>query len=92
VNERVTDLIFRMEALDEDFISSTWVETEARHDQASSSSDLIRQQESIDNQGSEKRRIEPIRNRGEVRVGRNAPCPCQSGKKYKNCCMRRAAG
>ena len=22
-------------------------------------------------------------------VGRNAPCPCGSGKKYKNCCMRR---
>ncbi len=23
------------------------------------------------------------------RIGRNAPCPCGSGKKYKNCCMRR---
>jgi hypothetical protein len=22
-------------------------------------------------------------------VGRNDPCPCGSGKKYKNCCMRR---
>ncbi|MBC7316447.1 MAG: SEC-C domain-containing protein, partial [Chloroflexi bacterium] len=22
-------------------------------------------------------------------VGRNAPCPCGSGKKYKNCCGRR---
>jgi len=22
------------------------------------------------------------------RVGRNAPCPCGSGKKFKNCCMR----
>lgn len=20
-------------------------------------------------------------------VGRNAPCPCKSGKKYKNCCL-----
>ena len=27
-------------------------------------------------------------NRGR-RVGRNDPCPCGSGKKYKNCCMRR---
>jgi hypothetical protein len=26
---------------------------------------------------------------GEGRVGRNDPCPCGSGKKYKNCCMRR---
>ncbi len=23
-----------------------------------------------------------------IRVGRNDPCPCGSGKKYKNCCMR----
>lgn len=23
------------------------------------------------------------------RVGRNDPCPCGSGKKYKNCCLRR---
>ena len=22
----------------------------------------------------------------EVRIGRNDPCPCGSGKKYKRCC------
>jgi preprotein translocase subunit SecA len=33
---------------------------------------------------------EPIRNRTE-KVGRNEQCPCGSGKKYKNCCMRKAA-
>jgi hypothetical protein len=27
---------------------------------------------------------------GAKRVGRNAPCPCGSGKKYKNCCMRKS--
>ena len=27
---------------------------------------------------------EPIRNEGP-KVGRNDPCPCGSGKKYKNC-------
>ncbi|AGK99074.1 preprotein translocase subunit SecA [Clostridium pasteurianum] len=32
---------------------------------------------------------EPIR-RKEEKVGRNDPCPCGSGKKYKNCCGRRA--
>lgn len=26
-----------------------------------------------------------------VQVGRNAPCPCGSGKKYKKCCWRKAA-
>ena len=33
-------------------------------------------------------RVDPIRNRG-LRVGRNDPCPCGSGKKYKVCCMRK---
>lgn len=27
--------------------------------------------------------------RGEQRVGRNAPCPCGSGRKYKHCCLAR---
>jgi MtfA peptidase len=26
-----------------------------------------------------------------VKYGRNAPCPCGSGKKYKRCCLKRAA-
>jgi preprotein translocase subunit SecA len=26
--------------------------------------------------------------RGEARVGRNDPCPCGSGKKYKKCCLK----
>ncbi len=30
--------------------------------------------------------MEPIR-RSEPRVGRNDPCPCGSGKKYKKCCL-----
>jgi protein translocase subunit secA len=28
---------------------------------------------------------EPVRNKGK-KIGRNDPCPCGSGKKYKNCC------
>lgn len=24
-----------------------------------------------------------------VKIGRNSPCPCGSGKKYKNCCLHR---
>jgi len=26
------------------------------------------------------------------RIARNRPCPCGSGKKYKNCCMKKSAG
>jgi len=27
--------------------------------------------------------------RSSARVGRNAPCPCGSGRKFKQCCMRK---
>ena len=37
------------------------------------------------------KKVEPIRNRGRT-VGRNDPCPCGSGKKYKNCYMRQQVG
>ena len=30
-------------------------------------------------------RPEPVR-RAEPKVGRNDPCPCGSGKKFKKCC------
>lgn len=87
IGERCTDLIFRMEQLDESFISSTWVETSARHDEARSASQMAsEQQQAID--GSQDVKVETIRNRGE-RIGRNDPCTCGSGKKYKQCCMRK---
>lgn len=31
-------------------------------------------------------RTKPL-HRKNAKVGRNDPCPCGSGKKYKNCCM-----
>lgn len=27
--------------------------------------------------------------RAKEKIGRNAPCPCGSGKKYKKCCMEK---
>jgi preprotein translocase subunit SecA len=91
IGERVTDLIFRMESLDDDFVGSTWVETSARHDAAAPSSDIARQQQAAIDASQGDKKIDPIRNRGQ-RVGRNDPCPCGSGKKYKNCCLRRQEG
>ncbi|MHC4917282.1 MAG: SEC-C metal-binding domain-containing protein [Planctomycetota bacterium] len=34
-------------------------------------------------------KVEQIR-RDQPKVGRNSPCPCGSGKKYKKCCGRSA--
>ena len=88
IAERTTDLIFRMEQLDENFVGSTWVETSARHDDAQSTSEIANQQQAAIDASQGDLRVDPIRNRGK-RVGRNDPCPCGSGKKYKVCCMRR---
>ena len=33
------------------------------------------------------RRTRPVV-RDNKKIGRNDPCPCGSGKKYKNCCMK----
>ncbi len=35
--------------------------------------------------GSESKK--PVRKTAQEKVGRNDPCPCGSGKKYKNCCL-----
>ncbi|MEX0793818.1 MAG: SEC-C metal-binding domain-containing protein [Pirellulaceae bacterium] len=88
VGDRVTDLVYKIESLNEDFVSSTWKETEARHDSAASTSDIAHEQDqAIANSQGDAPVTEPIRNLGE-KVRRNDPCPCGSGKKYKACCMR----
>lgn len=32
-------------------------------------------------------RDDTIRNKNTNKVGRNEPCPCKSGKKFKKCCL-----
>ena len=88
IGEQSTSLIFKMEQLNEDFVSSTWIETSAVHAEAPGATEEFGQSQEQTNAASQAdARTEPIRNRGQ-RVGRNDPCPCGSGKKYKNCCMR----
>jgi preprotein translocase subunit SecA len=64
------------------------VETSARHDEAASATEIASQQQAGIDASQGDQRVDPIRHRGQ-RVGRNDPCPCGSGKKYKVCCMRK---
>jgi preprotein translocase subunit SecA len=91
IGDRVTDLIFRMEQLDEGFVGSTWKETAAVHEEAPAPTAIGQQQQAAIEGMQGDKKIEPIRNKQE-RVGRNDPCPCGSGKKFKNCCMRKQGG
>lgn len=101
VGEQVTGLIFRMESFNQDFIRSTWVDAKARHDEAHSvtgqgatatatkaSTQTAAQQAAESSNRQIDAKPEPIRNTG-VKIGRNDPCPCGSGKKYKQCCLRK---
>jgi preprotein translocase subunit SecA len=90
VAERVSDLIFRVEYIDESFLGSLWTETAAVHQEAPSATAEIAQQQQAAIDGTQQgQKLEPIRNR-QPQVGRNDPCPCGSGKKYKHCCLRKS--
>jgi len=88
MEDRVTDTVFRMEE-EEGFQESIWAIGAAVHEsytpQYNDSPDQL-----ATNAGGGEKRKEPIRNKME-KVGRNDPCPCGSGKKYKNCHMRQGA-
>lgn len=42
--------------------------------------------------GSRPQKRVSVTRKAAQKVGRNDPCPCGSGKKYKNCCMRNDSG
>ena len=42
-----------------------------------------REEKPVTNNTAEREKSQPVR--VEKKVGRNEPCPCGSGKKYKNC-------
>jgi preprotein translocase subunit SecA len=90
LGDAVTNLIFRMEQLDENFVGSTWKESAAVHESPPSVGYELPDDEGAGpgrSKGSDEK-LEPIRNMDE-RVGRNQLCPCGSGKKYKQCCMKK---
>jgi preprotein translocase subunit SecA len=87
IGDQVTDMVFRVEQLSDDFIGSTWVESKAVHESPAQGIAESEQQQAVQNSETSGAPIEPIRNRGP-QVGRNDPCPCGSGKKYKQCCMK----
>jgi preprotein translocase subunit SecA len=91
IDERVTDIVYRIEQVEDDELRSTWKETAAIHAEASSATlpepgqPPAGQPEAAGDSRGGVQAVEPIRNLGQ-KVGRNDPCPCGSGKKFKNCC------
>ncbi len=93
IRERVTDMIFKVKmtgdaaaqaALTQQMQLSHRDATGAAFAGAAAARDQLAAMRA---QGVEQK-VETIR-RERPKVGRNSPCPCGSGKKYKNCCGRR---
>ncbi|MHB1426490.1 MAG: preprotein translocase subunit SecA [Gemmataceae bacterium] len=87
VEDKVTENVFRMEEM-EAFQESLWTIGATIHESAPRAIQSAEQAMSTNANG-EAKKVETIRNHRE-KVGRNDPCPCGSGKKYKNCHMRQA--
>ncbi len=85
IQDEVTDLIFKVRLTEEaeQELKGIWAESEARHDEY----DATRSQMEAGIAGSQTREAPKPITRAEPKVGRNDPCPCGSGKKYKRCCL-----
>jgi preprotein translocase subunit SecA len=84
----VTQLVLRVQVSreDEQRLQSGLEKAEYRHDEVAGQPTGA----DVANQPAPTGPIKPIRKK-EPKVGRNAPCPCGSGKKYKRCCGAGAA-
>ena len=92
VREKVTDMIFKVRLAPEEGGAAAgglgrYQVSNLVHDQLTAydnlAQDMAAQQQAA--QAAGQTRVQPII-RQEPRVGRNDPCPCGSGKKYKKCC------
>jgi preprotein translocase subunit SecA len=89
LGDKVTDSVFHVEQT-EAFDETVWTIGRLVHEaapqlQVPDDSIQAQQQAAIASSQQSDKKQEPIRNRME-KVGRNDPCPCGSGKKYKKCC------
>jgi preprotein translocase subunit SecA len=92
IGRQVTSTIFRLED-NPGFVGSLWKITATTHESPPEDYQDPGVDAGVSDGGRQsgpapEKAIEPIRNRGE-RVGRNDPCPCGSGKKFKNCHMKK---
>jgi len=86
IEDRVTDIIFKVRLEAGARARSVWQVSQAAHDEVGQFAMAERQRAAAQApQGQQK--IKQIK-LAQPKVGRNDPCPCGSGKKYKKCCGR----
>ncbi len=86
IRDRVTDVIFRVQLEAGARRRSVWRVSQTAHDEVGQFAMAERQRAAAQApQGEQK--VKQIKLK-QPKVGRNEPCPCGSGKKYKKCCGR----
>jgi preprotein translocase subunit SecA len=92
--EKFTDLFFKARWVRQEALARIWAGQSSEHAVAASAYDAQRQaaldmtrKAQMANEGEE---VVKTIVRAGPKVGRNDPCPCGSGKKYKKCCGRNA--
>jgi len=84
IEDRVTDIIFRVRLEAGARARSVWQVSQAAHDEVGQFAMAERQRAAAQAPQGEQV-VKQIR-LDKPKVGRNDPCPCGSGKKYKKCC------
>ena len=82
IRDKVTDIIFKARLGGEDERRSVWNISSAAHDDFSM---FAQQQQAAQQPQGQSAMPKTVKHEGP-KVGRNDPCPCGSGKKYKKCC------
>ncbi|MCA9255566.1 MAG: SEC-C domain-containing protein, partial [Phycisphaerales bacterium] len=87
IEDKVTSIIFRARLSGDEQMRARMNAQRARHDEATNAgfSGASRDRDAAMKAQNQESKPEQIV-REQPKVGRNAPCPCGSGKKYKQCC------
>jgi preprotein translocase subunit SecA len=84
IEDRVTDIIFKVRLEAGAQARSVWNVSQTAHDEVGQFA-MAEQQRAAAQAPQGEVKVKQIRLEGP-KVGRNDPCPCGSGKKYKKCC------
>jgi preprotein translocase subunit SecA len=88
IEDRVTDIIFKVHLEAGARARSVWNVSQTAHDEVGQFA-MAEQQRAAAQAPQGEQKVKQIKLE-QPKVGRNDPCPCGSGKKYKKCCGKNA--
>jgi preprotein translocase subunit SecA len=89
VEDKVTDIIFKVRLDAGTRARNVWQAGQTKHDQVNQFEMTERQRAAAQAPQGEATKVKQIKLE-QPKTGRNDPCPCGSGKKYKKCCGKNA--